>query len=188
MFIAVLTSWMTSYLTARYLKENDNKNRERDVTNSRCTLAKALYSELQALIKLYGGKDDECNEDNMKVPSEPPEQGKDIKIAYISQNYISVYESQLGRIGLLNEDDIPYIIELYTYIKGLIDSHIYLAKRWEMYARYTRESNKIPQEEALKQEDVNSAHRSVFRYQEKIYDLYPDVLDRLKKYETTKED
>lgn len=88
----------------------------------------------------------------------------------------------------MNEDDIPYIIELYTCIKGLIDSHIYLAKRWEMYAQYTWDSNRNFKEEETKYEDVKSAHRAVFRYQEKIYDLYPDVLDRLKEYDTTKED
>ena len=58
----------------------------------------------------------------------------------------------------------------------------------EMYAQYTREPNKIQQEEAMKKEDVNSAHRAVYMYQEKIYDLYPDVLNRLKEYDTAKED
>lgn len=186
--IAVLPALLSSFLTAKFMKENDDKIREDDIANNRRVLAKALYSELIALLELYGKKDEVCSENNMKVPPDPPEQGKNLKIAYISQNYVSVYESQLGRIGLLNEDDIPYIIGLYTYIKGLIDSHIYLAKRWEMYAQYTREPNKIPQEEALKKEDVNSAHRSVFRYQETIYDLYPDVLDRLKAYDNSKED
>ncbi len=188
LFLAVIPSIIASFLTAWLLKKNDRQNMLNDIANRRRALAKALYSEILALLELYGKKEDECSENNMKVPPKPPEQGKDVKIAYISQNYVSVYESQLGKIGLLNEDDIPYIIGLYTLIKGLIDSHVYLAKRWELYARYTREPNKIPQEEALKKEDVNSAHRSVFRYQEKIYDLYPDVLDRLKEYDTAKED
>ncbi len=187
-FIAVLPALLSSFLTAIFMKENDDKKREADIANNRRILAKALYSELIALMELYGKKDDECSKNNMKVSPEPPKHGKDIKIAYISQKYVSVYESQLGRIGLLNEDDIPHIIGLYTCIKGLIDSHIYLAKRWEMYAQYTREPNKIQQEEAMKKEDVNSAHRAVYMYQEKIYDLYPDVLNRLKEYDTAKED
>lgn len=187
-FLAILTSWMTSYLTAKYLKVNDNKNRMTAISNSRRALAKALFSELQALLEMYGGKDEKNNEENMKVPSEPPEQGKDLKIAYISQSYISVYESQLGQIGLLNEDDIPYIIEIYTYIKGLIDSHIYLAKRWEKYAQYTRDPDCNLREVQMKYEDVKSAHKAVYRCQEKIYNLYPNVFERLAKYDESKED
>lgn len=82
-FIAVLPALLSSFLTAKFMKGNDDKKREADVVNNRRALAKALYSELQALIKLYGGKDDECTADNMKVSAEPPEQGKDVKIAYI---------------------------------------------------------------------------------------------------------
>ena len=191
-FLIVFSAWLTSYLTAKFMKGNDDKKRAADIANNRRTLAKALASELQALLTIYGNKDEESNEINMKVSSEPPKQGSDIKIAYISQNYVSVYERQLEKIGLLNEDDIPYIIGLYTCIKGLIDSHILLAKRWEMYARYTRDCSCITEEEKreerLKYKDVANAHRSVWNYQKTIYELYPNVLTRLSKYETSKED
>lgn len=191
-FIAVIPALLSSFLTAKFMKENDDEKREVEIVNNRRTLAKALYSELFALLVLYGRKDEKSNEQNMKVSSDPPKQGSDIKIAYISQNYISVYESQLGKIGLLNEDDIPYIIGLYTCIKGLIDSYIYLAMRWKMYAQYTREHKceieEEKTEERLKYKDVTSAHKSVWNYQEKIYELYPNVLERLEKYDNQKED
>lgn len=141
---------------------------------SRQNLAKAIHSELSALMEIYK---------QMELSETPPKSGEDLTIAHLTQNYISVYENNLDKIGILDKDDIEVIIKLYIGIKGLIDSHIYLAKRWEMYAQYTREPNKIRQEEDLKKEDVNSAHRAVFRYQEKIYDLFPDVLGRLEKYD-----
>lgn len=146
---------------------------------ARQNLAKAIHSEISTLVEIYK---------QMELSEIPPQSGEDLKIAYLTQNYISVYESNLDKIGILDNNDIEKIVKLYICIKALIDSHIYLAKRWEMYAQYTRDPKNIPQEEILKKEDVYSAHKAALKYQKEIYELYPSVLERLEEYDDSKED
>lgn len=141
---------------------------------ARQNLAKAIHSEISTLVGIYR---------QMELTETPPQSGKNIKIAYLTQNYISVYENNLDKIGILDNGDIKEVVKLYICIKALIDSHIYLSKRWEMYAQYTRDPNSIPKEEAMKKNDVNSAHRAALEYQKEIYKLYPDILKRLEKYD-----
>lgn len=178
--VALLSSMFTAGFVwlQRWGEEREQKRIARQ------NLAKAIYSEISTLVEIYK---------QMELTETPPQVGTDLKIAYLTQDYISVYENNLDKIGILDTDDIEEIVKLYICIKALIDSHIYLAKRWEMYAQYTRELNKIPKEEKTKEEqrkkeDVNSAHRAALGYQKEIYKLYPGVLDRLKEYDTTKED
>lgn len=178
-FIAILSAWLTSFLTAKYLKGNDNKNREADIANSRRVLAKALRSELLTLREIYR---------NMEVSPAPPKSGNDISVSYLSQNYISIYEHNIERIGLLKEEDIPCIVELYICIKSLIDSLICLSNRWELFAMYTRGNDVDEKEMELKYRDVENAHRGAYECQKRIFELYPVVIEKLSKYDNSKED
>ena len=107
-----LTSFLTSYLSAYFLRKNDDKNKLDTLNKERRNLAKALHTEISTLVKMY---------DKMKLENKLPEKGSDIKVAFISQNYIAVYENNLDKLGILESDDISYIVEFYMYCKSLID-------------------------------------------------------------------
>ena len=166
-------------LTSCFIIWRDAKNETQKNEKICQNLARALRSEIEVLILFY---------DHMKLSSTPPQKGKDIKIAYISQDYIAMYESQLDKIGLLDNEDVGAITTFYTLIKALLDSLVYLSHRWELYAQYTRVSLPNSNEIEMKYNDMLNAHKAAFDYQEKIYELYPDVLARLEKYEFQKED
>lgn len=165
-------------LTSCFIIWRDSKNEIQKKEKTRQNLARALRSEIEVLILFY---------DHMKLSSTPPQKGEDIKIAYISQNYIATYERQLDKIGLLDDEDVGALTTFYTLIKALLDSLVYLSHRWELYAQYTRAALPNPTEIEMKYNDMLNVHKAAFDYQEKIYELYPDVLARLKEYDTAKE-
>ena len=136
-FISLFIPVIASAATAYFLRKNDNHNRNEDNKQQTANIAKALYSEIETLMTIYK---------RLELNQEPPKNGTDIKIASIQHNYLTVYENNLDKIGLFNTDDIQKIIELYTYIKALLDSHLHVADFWEKYAQYTRSENVDKQE------------------------------------------
>ena len=174
--IAILSAWLTSFLTAKYLKVNDNKNREASIANSRCSLANALHAELINFYKIY---------EDIKLPHELPFYGGDVALSHISQRYITVYEGQLNKLGILDKADLPNIIKLYIYIKALIDSRNQLNDICKEHINYERK--KIADPSKSPYGNMLDAYKIALKYQEEVYILYPDVLKQLKKYDTSKE-
>ena len=170
LFDSVLTMlfvFVHDYWKQQHLKKMEIQN-----------LAKAIHTEITVLVKLYG---------KMKLKSSPPLSGADIKAVLISQNYLSVYENNLNKIGILKKKDVTEIIKLYLCFKYLIDSLKYLSQRWETYVQYQRnnhpiQSKKIYDEMNRKYRDVVNAHNAVCEGQSLIFSLYDDVLKRLEKY------
>ena len=175
--LSILSGLCGCVLTSIFTIWNDNRKIEKSIDIKRNNLAKAIHTELSTLLEIY---------DKMKLKETMPQQGDDIAIAKISQNYISVYENNLDKIGILDNEDVKYIVQLYTYIKSLIDSLICLADRWEDYAKYTRELNANDKEKILKLHDVMTANKAAYYCQEKVFTLFPNVLDRLEKYNQKK--
>ncbi len=176
-FLVVLSACLTAYLTAKFMEGNDDKNREADIINSRRALAKAIHAELVNFREKYNA---------IQLSPDLPWNGEDIPVSYISQKYITVYESQLNKLGLLSNDDIPHIVKLYIFIKALIDSRIRLNDIREEYIQYTQkqitDSLKSPYNGLLDE------YKVALRYQAEVYKLYPAVLDRLAKYDKQKEE
>ena len=173
-----LTSFLTSYLSAYFLRKNDDKNKLDTLNKERRNLAKALHTEISTLVKMY---------DKMKLENKLPEKGSDIKVAFISQNYIAVYENNLDKLGILESEDISYIVEFYMYCKSLIDSLKYLAQRWEQYVSYQRKNypttdKNIADELHRKYIDVKTAYEAALAGQEKVFTLHRNILERLEKY------
>lgn len=173
----ILTSFFTSYLSAHFLKKNDNDNKTENLNKERQNLAKALHTEIFILVKMY---------EEIRLPENPPKTGDEIKVAYISQNYISVYENNLNKIGILDKDDIPKIIEFYMCVKYLIDSLQLLSKRWEVFTQYQRKNQQLNeqqnQELNLKYVDVCKVYQAAREAEKRISNLFFDVLERLSKY------
>ena len=123
----------------------------------------------------------------IKLSDLPPKNGSEIKAANISQNYISVYENNLDKIGILKTEDISYIIELYLYFKYLIDSLKWLSERWETYVQYNNDNEdskdeKIQIELKCKYTDVVNAYKSAKFGEKRILNSFKNVVDRLSKY------
>ena len=173
-----LTSCLTSYLSAYFLRKNDDKNKFDTLNKERRNLAKALHTEISTLVKMY---------DKIKLENKSPENGSDIKVAFISQNYIAVYENNLDKLGILENEDISHIIEFYMYCKYLIDSLKYLAQRWEQCISYQRENYPITDpniDNELKRKyiDVDTDYKAALAGQEKVFTLHRNILERLEKY------
>lgn len=146
------------------------------IETDREKLAKALHSEISTLIDLY-----------RKNPVSPdtPRQGSDIRIVHLNCNYISVFENNTDKLGLLDKDDISSIITLYIHIKGLMDTLIVFATRWDTYALYSRSAQNEPnyeRENAARLNDVATVHPVALNYQDKVFNEYQNVLNLLDKY------
>ncbi len=169
----VFSGLLGSILTMIFTKFYDDCRQKKNFKIEQKNLAKALKTEISVLVKMY---------QKIKLPENPPNNGSNLNVAYISQNYISVYENNTNRLGILNSDDIPKIIELYMCIKYLIDSLQWLSQRWEIYSRYGRTPNYSSKELILKGVDVENAYNAAREGEKIIFNLYNDVLNRLSKY------
>ena len=175
--LVVLSAWLTSYLTAKFMKNNDDKKRETDITNHRQALIKALHAELVNFREIY---------DVIALLPDLPWNGSKVTVSHISQQYIAVYENQLNKIGILDKGDIPYIIRLYVNIKVLIDVRHQLNEICKEYNDYTRKMVADPSKSPLGK--MLDTYKLALQYQDNVYELYPDVLKRLEKYEISKND
>lgn len=177
LFMAVLPALISSAATAWLLRRNDREQRLEDMANSQRIMAKAIHAELVDFYELY---------DIIKLSSDLPWNGGDVAVSHISQKYITVYESQLYKIGILDKEDIPYIIKLYINIKAMIDSRIQLNDLCKEHINYTKKmiagSLESPYGNML------DAYKIALKYQEEVYKLYPNVLERLEKYDAIVKD
>lgn len=175
--IAMLPALFSSILTACFLRINDHANRKFDILNSRQVLAKALHAELINFFKIY---------DSIKLPPDCPWNGNDVIVSHISQKYITVYGSQLNQLGILDKVDISYIIRLYINVTALIDSRNQLNAICKEHIDYSRKMVADPSKSPFGK--MVDAYKLALQYQENVYELYPDVLKRLAKYDISKED
>ena len=172
---SVLTSVLAATLTniGMYIRETYNASKAKKSEQRK--LANALHAEVKTLFMLY--------EKNSLKP-ELPLQGSDIAIVRLSCNYLSIFENNTDKIGIFNPEDIACIIELYIGLKGLIDTILVLAERWDKYATYSRmhqSPTDLPERES-RLIDVHGVYNIALIYQEHFFNNYKKVLNVLEQY------
>ena len=122
-------------------------------------LKKALRTELEVLKMVY---------EPLKVKAEPPEDGSDIRVNSLTQQYTAVYDGNTDKLGMFKPKTASSIIEAYTRIHALMDTLLVYADVWYGYCHGTE-----------KRATVDLLHKISLRYQEEAISSMEFALRKL---------
>lgn len=180
---ALIGDWKAPIFTAITMQIaiwfRERQTRKTLLKNKKKQVATVLIGELKSLRDMYSLK---------RLKEGLPQDGPDIPVGFIGENYLAVYDHLIEKLGVLDDEDVVKLNAFYLNLKMLVDSLKILAERWERYVMFKRyppidkQRNEIEIEINIRYDDVCRTYLEAFDIQEKAMNGFDEIITMLEVY------
>jgi len=180
---ALIGDWKAPIFTAITMQIaiwfRERQTRKTLLKNKKKQVATVLMGELKSLRDMYSLK---------RLKEGLPQDGPDIPVGFIGENYLAVYDHLIEKLGVLENEDVVKLNAFYLNLKMLVDSLKILAERWERYVMFKRyppidkQRNEIEIEINIRYDDVCRTYLEAFAIQEKAMSGFDEIITMLEVY------